>query len=123
MIYVFSNFVILSTLGEDSTMAKTNDNRQGVHGLSNQPEKLEEIKTLYQTHSTYEISRIIGMPQATVQYHITKLGLSRGRSKSAKMMQKNIFICPVCSRGRPLKELGVDRRYFPPIYACSQCRT
>jgi len=70
--------------------------KQGIArpGLYSSPAKLDKIRQLYSSHSSYQIAAILKMPVATVKKYIKRLGISRGQSEAMKLAYHKIDNCP-----------------------------
>jgi len=58
------------------------------------PETLAKIRTLYETHSNYEIAKLLNMPVATVKANVHAMGIQRSRSAALKLKIKQYTDCP-----------------------------
>lgn len=120
-----------------------------MHKGTRYSEKLPEIKRLYQSEglSALEVGGRVGLPGSTVRWLLReKLGVGRGHGAAARLWHKwkrfivviialriagpawlvfkvrLPFTCRACGEGRPISDLGADRRYFPILYCCKKCR-
>jgi len=57
-------------------------------------EKLDQIKRLYQSHSTYEIAEMLKMRTSTIKKYIRRLGIGRTQSEAAKLARYKQDNCP-----------------------------
>lgn len=75
------------------------------------PETMVKIKRLYESHSTYEIAKLLDMPDATVKSCVRRLGIQRNRSEALKLKIKQYENCP--------HEFTIR---IPDGYACLTCK-
>jgi len=86
-----------------------------------------EIKRLYldEKLSSYGVARKIGIPTSTVKGKLKELGISRNHSEATKIQKQRReqpgFLCRLCGKKKPIDELVVNKRYFPPIPCCEKC--
>ncbi len=58
------------------------------------PETMVKIKRLYESHSTYEIAKLLNMPVATVKTSVRRMGIQRTRSQALKLVIQKYANCP-----------------------------
>jgi len=71
--------------------------------------------------SSYQIARRTGIAPSTVRRKLKKLGISRNHREATRIQQQARFTCRLCGKSKPISELVMDRRYFPPIPCCKKC--
>jgi len=50
------------------------------------PETMAKIEKLYESHSTYEVAKLLDMPDATVKTCVRRMGIHRNRSQALKLL-------------------------------------
>ncbi|GAI52916.1 unnamed protein product, partial [marine sediment metagenome] len=75
------------------------------------PATMAKIKELYESHSTYEIARILDMPVATVKTCVRRMDIQRTRSQALKLVIQKYANCP--------HEFTIR---IPDGYACLTCK-
>jgi len=50
------------------------------------PETMGKIEKLYESHSAYEVAKLLDMPVATVKTCVRRLGIQRNRSQALKLL-------------------------------------
>ena len=85
-------------------------------------EDLVVVKKLYCNEhlSSYKVSKITGIPVATIKYNLKKLGFLRSH-RDALLFDRVKFKCPMCCRRKPISQLTEIVRFCPSVYVCKSC--
>jgi len=55
------------------------------------PDTMAKIKRLYESHSTYEIAKLLNMPVATVKTCVHGMGIQRTKSQALKLVTQKLI--------------------------------
>jgi len=84
-----------------------------------------EIKRLYldEKLSTYGVAERTGISVGTIAGRLKRLGILRNHREAEKIkrLKQPGFLCRLCGKKKPIDELVVNKKYFPPIPCCKKC--